>query len=217
MRTIHVMRLGAALALATLSDARGGAVTNSIPRELLDPRAIWGGETNGLCSAILCGDVARRHSRFQEIHVEVVTASTNALYFHYVAPPGGRPDQRKLRAIELRGPDGQLIVPRPRKSLVATLPETVLARDLAKEPRRPSGFRDTLLMPVGIPLELARFVIQEHYDLEVDGEYRLKIWPALYEFDARHTKAIRVDLPPVTAKIHLTPSRTYDPQESHGN
>ena len=54
-------------------------------------------------------------------------------------------------------------------------------------------------------MELRRFIIQDVYPIKQEGEYLLTIWPVIYQFSTNEQFVTRIDLPPVSRKVHLRP------------
>jgi hypothetical protein len=132
----------------------------------------------------------------------------------FLKPPG----KAKFLKVELRGPDGKVLVPVQKLDgfLPSTLPVKAFPRNARKE--RHDGnvdFQDGLYES---PSEFDKFTLQDAYRIEKEGDYTLIVCCAIYvlpynghppanvDYDKYQTlSATRVDLPCVTTKIHLAP------------
>jgi hypothetical protein len=132
----------------------------------------------------------------------------------FLKPPG----KAKFLKVELRGPDGKVLVPVQKLDgfLPSTLPVKAFPRNARKE--RHDGnvdFQDGLYES---PSEFDKFTLQDAYRIEKEGDYTLTVCCAIYvlpynghppanvDYDKYQTlSATRVDLPCVTTKIHLAP------------
>lgn len=132
----------------------------------------------------------------------------------FLKPPG----KAKLLKVELRDPDGKVLVPVQKLDgfLPSTLPVKAFPRNARKE--RHDGnvdFQDGLYES---PSEFDKFTLQDAYRIEKEGDYTLTVCCAIYvlpynghppanvDYDKYQTlSATRVDLPCVTTKIHLAP------------
>jgi hypothetical protein len=60
-----------------------------------------------------------------------------------------------------------------------------------------------LMLGDGQPCPIRDIVIQDIYRIPQEGDYTLTVWASIYEFAPDRQSVSRIDLPPVTAKIHL--------------
>jgi hypothetical protein len=172
--------------------ARAGS--EQIPAALLDPRVAWGADTNALRAGLGWGAASAT--------VVVVTSGTNAPW-DYVAPPG-----RKLLACELRDPEGRLVPAAAAGALTANLPRTIAVKDLPQaRPRghHPLRLYNRLLLATWAPDLLCDIPLQDAFALRTAGEYTLTVQAAVYKFAPDYASVVRLDLPPVSAKVHLEP------------
>ena len=132
----------------------------------------------------------------------------------FVKPPG----HAKFSKVELRDPDGKVLVPLQKQddSLPPSLQVRIFPRySLEKKHDGNIDFQDRLYRS---PSELGDFTIQNAYRIEREGDYTLTVCCAIYilpynglpptnvDYDKYQTlPATRADLPCVTAKIHLAP------------
>jgi hypothetical protein len=200
----------------TVSRATG---TNYIPpdvRYYLPAIIIGNASTNKVRAAILpMGD------QFNfEVEIMAVPSSfkpeyrSDPAFEAFLKPPG----KAKFLKVELRGQDGKVLVPVQKLDgfLPSTLPVKAFPRNARKE--RHDGnvdFQDGLYES---PSEFDKFTLQDAYRIEKEGDYTLTVCCAIYvlpynghppanvDYDKYQTlSATRVDLPCVTAKIHLAP------------
>jgi hypothetical protein len=132
----------------------------------------------------------------------------------FLKPPG----DAKFSKVELRDPDGKVLA--PLQKLDGSLPPSLQVRTFPRYSRQERhdgniNFQDRLYRS---PSELGDFTIQNAYRIEKEGDYTLTVCCAIYilpynghpptnvDYDKYQTlSATRVDLPCVTAKIHLAP------------
>jgi hypothetical protein len=132
----------------------------------------------------------------------------------FIKPPG----DAKFSKVELRDPDGKVLAPLQKQD--GSLPPSLQVRTLPRYSRQERhdgniNFQDRLYRS---PSELGDFTIQNAYRIEKEGDYTLTVCCAIYvlpynghpptnvDYDKYQTlSATRVDLPCVTAKIHLAP------------
>jgi hypothetical protein len=167
------------------------ASTNDIPKEFIGPHFAWGEETNRI-RAGFATDV----SNSKYVQVVVLTPKTNIAH-NFLKPPTG-----KFARVVLRIPHGVVITPLPGRELDGELPQTIQKKDL---PTIFNQFQNLLLLPPNIPYPLKTFTLQDSYQVKEEGDYTLTIWPVIYQFSTNHQFVTRMDLPPVSAKIHLKP------------
>ena len=132
----------------------------------------------------------------------------------FLKPPG----DAQFSKVELRDPEGKVLA--PLQKLDGSLPPSIQVGTFPRYPgqQRHAGnmsFRDRLRRA---PAELGKFTIQHAYRIEEEGDYTLTVCCAIYvlpykgrvpanmDYDQYQTlSATRVDLPCVTATIHLAP------------
>ena len=177
------------------------STTNSVPvpLELLSPQTTWGDETNGLRAGMNW-----EFSGKMNVRVAVLRLATNAAS-NYVGPPG-----KTFRKCELRDAQGVLLTPLRGEKLVGELPQRILTRDLPQSPpagiHNPAMIENRLMLGDGQPCPIRDIVIQDIYRIPQEGDYTLIVAVAIYEFAPDRQSVSRIDLPPVTAKIHLAAS-----------
>ena len=190
--------LGCCFAILALSDnmALAQSMTNSVPKELLSPQTAWGEETNGLRAGMNW-----EFSGKMNVRVAVLRLTTNAAW-NYVGPPG-----RTFPKCELRDARGVLVTPLRGEKLVGELPQRILTKDLPHSPpagiHNPTMIENRLMLGDGQPCPIRDIVIQDIYRIPQEGDYTLTVWASIYEFAPDRQSVSRIDLPPVTAKIHL--------------
>jgi hypothetical protein len=171
-----------------------------LPTELKSPQMVWGGGSNGFRAGLCWGDFSGK----MDITVLVLTFKTNTAW-RYVVPPG-----KKFMKLELRDARGTLLPSLKGKELDGELPQRILTKDLPHSPpagiHNPSMIEDWLTLAVGLPGRYRDFFIEDAYRIRQDGDYTLTVWAAIYEFASDRQSVSRIDLPPVTAKIHLSAS-----------
>jgi hypothetical protein len=175
--------------------------TNStpVPNEFIGPRTAWGEETNGFRAGLVWGDSPSK----MDVAVIVLTFKTN-IAWKYVAPPG-----RKFLKFELKDAKGAPLKPLKGKELDGELPKRIRTKDLPHTPEfahHASMLQDWLLLSPGLPGPLRDVFIQDTYKIDKEGDYSLTILASVYEFETGEQTVSRVDLLPVTAKLHLTPT-----------
>jgi hypothetical protein len=164
----------------------------------------WGPISNHFAAGLFCESVDRSQRPFQELKIAVKTTKTNDLW-GYLMPPS-----HKLAKVELRDAAGTLLTPLKGKKLDGDLPHQIWANTLPRD----SLIRHTASGSVG-PLELLHNLpvcpwdvsIQDTYRIEKEGDYTLSVTVAIYHFTSDEQTVVRMDLPPVTALVHLTPSQ----------
>ena len=132
----------------------------------------------------------------------------------FLKPPG----DAKFLKVELRDPDGKVLTPLQKQD--GSLPPSLQVRTFPRDsrPERHDGNIDFLDRLYRCPSELGDFTIQNAFNIEKEGDYTLTVGCAIYvlpynghppinvDYDKYQTlSATRVDLPCVTAKIHLAP------------
>lgn len=175
--------------------------TNSIPKELREPAITWGNDTNDLCAGLFVSQNNNPAPPIQTIDVFVLTSKTNAMW-NYVEAPGN-----KFAKLELRDTNGVVIPPLKGKKLDDDLPQKIVEEDLPTTPASIHLRRAWLMLPPSVPEPLKDFNIQDVYRITNAGDYTLKICVAIYQFAPDRKSVLRIDLPCVTTKIHLTPSK----------
>jgi hypothetical protein len=183
--------------------ALAAADTNDIPKPYTNSNFVWGGVTNGLRAGVGWAEAVRNGSTFQLVQVFVVNSGTDGDW-GYVKPPNER-----FAKFELLDSNGVIIVPRHGMELAGQLPQTIQSKDLPRTPRfgRNNPVLSGLLpLHQNVPFLFREFIIQDAYQIKSQGGYALTIWPAIYHFSTNKQAVARIDLPPVSVKIHLTSS-----------
>jgi hypothetical protein len=179
-----------------MAAAQGDTNALPLPKELLSSHMAWGEETNGVCAGI-----DWELSDKMNVRVVVLTFKTNVAW-NYVAPPG-----KKFMAFELWDARGVLLTPLGGKKLDGELPQRILTKDLPYRPASGIHHRRTvdnrLLIGYGQPVIFRDVGIQDVYRIAQEGDYTLTVSVAIYKFAPDEQSVWRMDLPPVTAKIHL--------------
>lgn len=163
----------------------------------------WGATTNQFCAGIFWATMDFGKGVFQDVDIVVKTSKTNAMW-DYLIPPG-----RKLAKVELRDAQGVLLVPLKGKKLDGDLPQRILTKDLPRVPRfgHSGGFLEGwLILGPNLPDRPWQFPMQDIYRIEKEGEYTFTVNVAIYHFMPDQQSVVRMDLPPVSTNIHLTPS-----------
>ena len=194
-RSLGVLLLSTFMALAQ-------STSNSVPvpQDLMGPRTAWGNETNSFRAGLVWGGLSGK----MDVSVLVLTFKTNT-GFNYVAPP-----EKKFLKSELRDARGVLLTPLKGKNLDGELVHRILTADLPHSPpagiHNPAMIENWLMLGAGLPGVLRSFLIEDAYKIEREGDYTLTVWASIYEFAPDRQSVSRIDLPPVTAKIHLAAS-----------
>jgi hypothetical protein len=138
---------------------------------------------------------------------------TNAIG-NYLTPP-----DLKFSKIVLSGPDGHVLSPKPNKRIYRELPNQIAVSKMPRVPMRGSrqrgsgGWLKNLI--TARPETLNSFLIQDVFQINKEGEYTITIFAAVYGFPPNKSVVMslppdqqfvtRIDLPPVTKKVHLVP------------
>jgi hypothetical protein len=184
--------------------ALAAADTNDIPKPYVDSNFVWGEMTNELRAGVGCVEEVRNGSALQHFQVFIVDLKTND-DLGCVKPPNDR-----LARFELQDSNRVVILPEIGKELAAEMPQTIQSQDL---PRTPKFGRNNpvligfLPLSQNIPILLKEFYIQDAYQIKDEGDYTATIWPTIYRFSTNKQFVVRMDFPPVSMKIHLTPSQ----------
>jgi len=194
--TIYVMLMPVLMTTAATD-------TNDIPAQYLKPPYAWGEKTNEIRAGLFWSDEVDSGIKAQDVVVLILTSITG-IEQDYVKPPNG-----KFAKFELRDSNGKVIAPVHGKELDSKLPQIIQAKDL---PRIPEFGRNAPMLVGILPLfqnrawSLKEFRIPDVYQIKNDGDYTITVWPTIYHFSSDNQYVTRVDLPPVSMKIHLTPS-----------
>jgi hypothetical protein len=135
----------------------------------------------------------------------LVLTSITGIEQDYVKPPS-----EKFSKFELLDSNGVIIAPLRGKELDGKLPQIIQSDDL---PKTPKFGRNAPILKGKLPLyqnrawPLKEFRIPDAYQIKNDGVYTITVWPTIYHLSSDNQFVTRVDLPPVSMKIHLTPSR----------
>ncbi len=199
LKTLLCLACYYALLLPSAHVAAAQAATNTVPlpKQFMDPQTAWGEATNGLRAGVSWFEFSGK----KEIRTTVLSFNTNVAW-NYVTPPG-----KKFLKCELRDAHGVLLTPRKGKKLDGELPQRILTKDLPYRPASGIHHRRTLdnwfLIGNGLPTILRDFFIEDVFRIEQEGDYTLTVGVAIYEFAPDRESVARIDLPPVTTKIHL--------------
>jgi hypothetical protein len=179
-----------------MAGAEGNTNAVLLPKDLISPHTAWGEETNGVRAG-----VDWELSDKMDVQVFVLTFETSAMW-NYIAPPG-----KTFMKFELRDAQGGLLTSLKGKKLDGELPQRIPTKDLPFRPASGFHHRSTidnrLLIGRGQPIIFRDVVIQDVYRIEQEGDYTLTVRVAIYKFAADEQSVFRMDLPPVTVKIHL--------------
>ena len=86
------------------------------------------------------------------------------------------------------------------------LPPRISAKDLPRWPYGDHGLRNLIgFLTNSPPALLCEMKLKDVYELPKAGEYSLTVCAAVYRFEANGNYLYRVDLPPISARIHLAP------------
>lgn len=173
--------------------------TNDFHSWVVLPGLVWGAETNGTRAGITAVQGVNGITVY-------VDKRQHVLNWTYVAPPNAR-----FSKIELQDTNGTVITPIKGEKLDGDLPQQILLNDLPREPKigtkerySGGGLWDVLY---GVPDKLKVFSIEEAYRIEKEGDYTLTVYPVIYHHVTDQPFVTRFDLPCVTTKIHLVPTR----------
>jgi hypothetical protein len=169
---------------------------------------VWGEGTNEIWAGVSWETKHAEQQTIQEVKILIQTTKTNGIGSFFL------PQDRKLAKVELRDANGVLIEALPGKRPDTVLTNEILIKDLPHTPTygHHSGMpKNGLQLSPNIPEEFWDFSIQDTYHIENEGDYTLKIVVGLYRttsFDGK--SVVRMDLPPVTVHMRLTPSPKID-------
>jgi hypothetical protein len=186
--------------------ARDDTNITRLPDYLTGPQMAWGEETNDLRAGLDWGETANK----MDARVLVLTFRSN-VWWDYVAPPG-----KKFLKLELQDAHGVVIRPIRAEGVAGELPARIDLKDLPRTPEfdhHGSMTDNRLLLSKGIPIIFRDFRIQDVYKIEEEGDYTLKVWVSVYKFQPDDQPVQRIDLLPVTVKLHLEPSQPITKKE----
>ena len=167
------------------------------------PGEVWGPVSNQFSAGLFWQTTDRGQGALQGLKIVVKSTKTNELW-GYLAPP-----THKLAKVELRDSDGSLVTPLKGKKLDGDLPRQIRATALPQESlirRSASGPEGPLELLPNLPVCPWEVSIQDIYHIEKEGDYTLSVTVAIYHFTPDEQSVVRMDLPPVTAHLHLTAS-----------
>jgi hypothetical protein len=201
MNSLKRMRLFCLLPLAVVCCFDSGAQSSSnLMEPLVNAPVSWGKESNGLRSGLMWATESNR----QIISVLVHRASSNAVE-RCVAPPEGR-----FAVMELRDVNGDVIQPNHEGArMVAEMPLKIAVAELPKTPQsgwfsgRGAMYKNPVMFGSDGIADLKQFTVQDAYTIEKEGDYKLTVWPSIYRFATNSNYVARIDIPPVTATLHL--------------
>lgn len=197
----------AALALCALTTL--AADTNDMPNWFDLPGMVWGSANAKRIRAGIWPN-----GEPSSVDVTIFATSRTNVDWRYLTPP-----TIKFSKVELRDTNGMPVPSLRGKRLDGDLPQRIAIKDLPRTPVRGTtergsggGLRDWLF---GRPATLADFTIQKVYEIDKEGDYSLTVCAVIYGFSPDYKTVThlpldeqfvsRVDLPCVTAKIHLKP------------
>jgi len=158
---------------------------------------VWTAQTNNF----RCGISWEPDIFPKEIDIWVLLSAKVGLI--YVRPPDGKPPK-----LELRDAKGLLI--QPVKGMTDDKPPQRIAAN-----KLPQYHSDGFFSGHGVkykyffigqripPSLLITFSLDNIYQVEKEGDYTLTVSPFIYKFETNGEYLDRIDLPSVTAKIHL--------------
>jgi hypothetical protein len=114
-------------------------------------------------------------------------------------------------SFELRDARGALLTPLKGNRLAGDLPQQILNRDLPRTAaygHHASMLENWIMLVQSEPALIREFFIEDVYRIEQEGDYRLRVCVAIYEFSVAKEYVSRMDLLPITVTIHLKPSTT---------
>lgn len=197
----------AALALGTMWRVGKNGQLEPAP---ITPSEMWPGvwkeDTNGLRVEVL---VVPSNSPNPLVLVSVGSRVINALG-SFVAPPNA-----KLAKCELRDPHGGLVMPTGGPSVEGVFASTISSEDLPRYREKwrlfsgssnGAGLKGLLRFTSNSPPDvLVRFQVGDVYRVREEGVYNLTVCPVIYAFGTNMAYLRRIDLPCVSAKLHLIP------------
>jgi len=159
-------------------------------------QGVWKDDTNGLrvqMSLITNGSPT------------LVLIGVGSVRFNSLGAYVGSPNH-PVRKCELKDTNGIPIPFIKGKSIEDSLPARLSINTF---PRWPNG---SLKAHIGFftnggPFPLAEIKLKSLYQIPREGDYVLTVCPSIYEFGTNINYLERVDLPCLSTKIHLTPSR----------
>jgi hypothetical protein len=174
---------------------------------------LWGQATNQLWAGV--GWETRRveQGSFQDVRILIQSTITNVI-LSYLLPP-----DHKLAKAELRDANGVLLAPLKGIDLDGDLPRQIPSKDLPHFPARAhhlASLRNRLQLSPNIPKASWNFSMQDVYRIEQEGDYTFTVVVGLYHLEDEGESAVRMDLPPVTAKMHLSRSPAEGSEPSKG-
>jgi hypothetical protein len=168
----------------------------------------WGIATNEIFAGVSCEAKQVEQRSIQEVRIFMGTRKTNGISSFFLPP------DHKLAEAELHDKNGALMEPLAGKRLDTELPNELLIKDLPHFPQRPRHSlvpKNEVHLSPNIPKVFWDFSIQDIYEIINEGDYTLNCVVGLYHttsFDGK--SVVRMDLPPVTIHMHLTPSPKID-------
>jgi hypothetical protein len=172
--------------------------------EQLWGKITWGNATNEICAGVSSEAKQAEQRSFQEVRILMRTTKTNGISSFFLPP------DHKLARAELQDAKGVLLEPLPGKRLDNGLANEILIKDLPHYPQRPRHGampKNEVGLSTYIPEDFWDFSVQATYNIEKVGDYTLKVVVGLYRTTSIDGQSVvRMDLPPVTVHMHLTPS-----------
>lgn len=120
----------------------------------------------------------------------------------------------KFAKFELLAPDGAVVRPKKGKSLEADYPQRISVRAYPRWPDGAIKAMDFGVVTNGGPDTVGRYRLNDLYSITIEGTYTFTVHPVIYKDKsgvsedgnmAATNLLDRVDLPSVSAKIHLIP------------
>jgi hypothetical protein len=138
------------------------------------------------------------------VTIEAGSVTTNSGRGYYTTP------DQKFAVFELLSTDGIVLQPRWGKSLEGHYAMRISTRDYPKwaQGHDAGGSYPFEFFSNGPPRRLGACALNQMYSIKKEDNYTLTVCPILYEIETNGSYLDRVDLPCVTAKVHLKPSST---------
>jgi hypothetical protein len=158
---------------------------------------VWKETTNGLRIQLYCW-ATNTAQPWVSISVGSVVFNSGA---SFVGPPSG-----KFAKFELRDADGVIVPPKRGVVMEGELLRRISIKELPRWPYGDHGLRNHLVWVTnGAPAQLQELKITDVCRVQKEGDYSLTVCAVVYKFGGNWDYLDRLDLPPVTTRIHLTP------------
>lgn len=196
------------IAISSMIDARGqqriippGAIpveTNGGWTLITNKADIWPGiwkdSTNGLRIEIILVDTNTLLASAC-VYVGSLTTNSSAGYF--------APEKGPFTKCELLDSNGTIIVPKKGKTLEAALAPEIKVTSLQKDSK--GRLKGHIIFDPRGPGLIKEFRFKDVYNIEKEGDYVFTIYPVIYQGSPLGAALKRVDLPRLSAKVHLLP------------